>query len=533
MTTRQKQLFLHIGTRKTGSSLIQNFCQANKAKLLEQGFFYPDNDTTLERKGKSAGHWSLHKLIEDKESRYPLERYLPDPCPAGNIILSNEAIASEHCDILKVASKAHQMLAEDFQVTIIIYVRRQDFFINSLYNEGIVSGNRKAEWSLREFLDGGHTPELDYHELLQSWAKVFGTEHIRVRPFEKQQFYDGDLIKDFLHCIGLEWQEDFIIPGEESKNPSPDIVFVEAVRQLNRIPLQLRPMYRDFLENAFDEFVFNGRYFAKKGQSSISPTERIKILDRYAQSNEKVAQEFLGRTDGKLFYEPEPRADEPWQEVTVNEPDLVLRLLSLFLEQKASEIDGEFSRCNDRLKEHQDQIAAARQAQEKNREALDQTREELAQTREKLSQTRDELSQTRNDLEMLRKQKRDKIERRKKENLALQNLLYRQVLATFHRSRKNPLKRLYRFLRRPGLNEAKLLHKSGLVDPYYYFANCRPAIGTGITAAEHYVRYGAPQGKNPSENFDTRKYLAEHPHVAHNGLNPLVHYILNRKETTK
>ena len=123
MTLKQKKLFLHIGTRKTGSSLIQNFCQINKEKLLTGGFFYPDNDSTAERKGKSAGHWCLHKIFNGKESKYTLDDYLPEQCPADNLILSNEALTSEHCDILKIAGKVYELLKENYLVKIIIYLR--------------------------------------------------------------------------------------------------------------------------------------------------------------------------------------------------------------------------------------------------------------------------------------------------------------------------------------------------------------------------------------------------------------------------
>jgi hypothetical protein len=72
------------------------------------------------------------------------------------------------------------------------------------------------------------------------------------------------------------------------------------------------------------------------------------------------------------------------------------------------------------------------------------------------------------------------------------------------------------------------LRSSGLVDPHYYFTNYPDTIKGGITAADHYVCYGAQEGRNPSGNFNTLQYLTEHPGVAYDGLNPLVHFILHR-----
>ena len=494
---KKKKIFLHIGTRKTGSSLIQNFCKLNKEKLLEIGFFYPDNDNFDERKGKSAGHWNLHRVFSGMQSKYSLGDYLPDISPAENVILSNEMLTSEYSDILRIAEKIHEKIALDYDVTVIVYLRRQDLYINSLYNEGIVSGNRKAEWSIEEFLNGGHIPELDYYVLVQSWANVFGKENIVVRPFEKQQFLEGDIIKDFLHSIGTGWQEEFIVPEEESKNPSPDIMLVEAVRQLNRIPLQNRPFYKTFLEKAFDELVFHGSYAGKQGQSYLSPSERIDILDRYAQGNEKVAREFLGGSDGRLFCAPEPEADEPWNPVAINDPDLVARIFPLFLEQKALEIGEE--------------IFSLKTSQTNTGKTLEGQSEAIKQQGETI------------------KQQSEAIKQQNKKHQRLENFLHSNALVTFKQSRLSYWKHFSRFLRAPRLNEAKVLHSSGLVDPYYYFKNYTHTIGAGMPAAEHYVRYGAPNGLNPSDSFNTRQYLAEHPDVAHQGINPLVHFVLYKK----
>ena len=98
------------------------------------------------------------------------------------------------------------------------------------------------------------------------------------------------------------------------------------------------------------------------------------------------------------------------------------------------------------------------------------------------------------------------VEKQEKKHLWLQNLLYRNVLTTFKRANSNPLKRFFRFLRSPRLNEARLLQKTGLVDPYYYFKKYPYTIGAGMTAAEHYVHYGALKGMNPSDNFNTLQF---------------------------
>jgi hypothetical protein len=44
----------------------------------------------------------------------------------------------------------------------------------------------------------------------------------------------------------------------------------------------------------------------------------------------------------------------------------------------------------------------------------------------------------------------------------------------------------------------------------------------------HYIEHGAAEGRNPSAEFNTNRYLAEHPELAESGENPLLHFVRTR-----
>ncbi|WP_386083022.1 hypothetical protein ACFIOZ_07295 [Vreelandella sp. F11] len=48
---------------------------------------------------------------------------------------------------------------------------------------------------------------------------------------------------------------------------------------------------------------------------------------------------------------------------------------------------------------------------------------------------------------------------------------------------------------------------------------------SGMNPAEHYVKFGALEGRNPSADFVTEYYLTQHQDVAASGLHPLLHYV--------
>ncbi len=119
--------------------------------------------------------------------------------------------------------------------------------------------------------------------------------------------------------------------------------------------------------------------------------------------------------------------------------------------------------------------------------------------------------------------------RQAKNDISKINKLFRRnILISYLFSRRSFWKRFWRLLHYRGRSEIKMLRKSSFVDSAYYFTIYPDTIKDGMSAATHYVRFGAQEGRNPSNSFDTVNYLIEHPEVVHHGLNPLVHYYLHK-----
>lgn len=70
------------------------------------------------------------------------------------------------------------------------------------------------------------------------------------------------------------------------------------------------------------------------------------------------------------------------------------------------------------------------------------------------------------------------------------------------------------------LKKSKRVHSKWYVEQY-------PDVGiVGMDAAEHYLKYGAMLGRNPSRGFNTNYYLETYPDVVASGMNPLIHFTL-------
>lgn len=78
-------------------------------------------------------------------------------------------------------------------------------------------------------------------------------------------------------------------------------------------------------------------------------------------------------------------------------------------------------------------------------------------------------------------------------------------------------------------SDVELLKGSTLFDESWYLDRYPDVAASGIPAAEHYLGFGAGEGREPGPAFSGRAYLERYPDVAGAGLNPLVHYLRHGK----
>ena len=68
--------------------------------------------------------------------------------------------------------------------------------------------------------------------------------------------------------------------------------------------------------------------------------------------------------------------------------------------------------------------------------------------------------------------------------------------------------------------------KMGPFDSRWYVDNYADISQTSVDPIEHYLKFGANEGRDPNAFFITRQYLLENPDVQQSGINALVHYCL-------
>ena len=254
--TRFKECLLHIGTEKTGTTTLQSFLGANRAKLAKHGFFVPaslspyqavanhQRLTTFSLRESNLGD-DLRRAAglsssEDVQSHRAKVRAdfiaeLSQEKPsAERLLLSNEHCHSRLVFLDEVETLRDFIMEFAEKVIVVVYLRPQHQLAISLYNQALRAGyydigilpsfsTTERRWVERRY--------FDYWDLLSRWSAVFGRANIRPNIFEVNRLVNRSIIDDFLKVLDLS-DETLIRPTDRNKSLSAGAQ--PAMNALNR-----------------------------------------------------------------------------------------------------------------------------------------------------------------------------------------------------------------------------------------------------------------------------------------------------------
>lgn len=303
-----KTLYLHIGTPKTGTTSVQFFCKKNRELLYQRGIAYPLFATDGIINDTRNGHFLVEQhLLPDggvdkktelaivKERMGELHKIFGE---VDSILLSDEGLWHKLCGVKK---KRLERLKKDadrngYQIKIIVYLRRQDTFLSSWWNQSIKMNGRAHNQTWEDFLKEDYL-HLDYYNELEAMAKVVGKENIIVRRFDKKSFEKRSLFEDFFEILGITLDEEFQYE-EQSRNIGLMGNTHEIKRILNGMP-ELSLEWNDYLKGTLQSISkCSGQAYPN---NMFSEEETKLFLEQYAQGNQKVSEEYMG--DGKPLFD--------------------------------------------------------------------------------------------------------------------------------------------------------------------------------------------------------------------------------------
>lgn len=318
-----KKIYIHVGAGKTGTTAIQNFMFLNRQELANQGLHIPSQGSNS--MGESITHHALadfgrYKSPEGAISLWHSIGELDFNC----MLVSSEIFHSRISDkdgpeFFKFIKSA---LAK-MEVKIVFYIRRQSQWFQSAYSQWVqVNLQHKTIQQLAK----------SYHKTLPdqvlAFGKIFGIDNVIVRPFEKTQFVNGNLIDDFLSSLNLEPSDHFKIP---KGNPNPRLTgdALEVMRLINQFaqseeekrPIVKLLMNYSKVSNSRDSQAVYHRHNIMPASLALEIEEEMEPLYR------EIAVKYLGRSDGQLFIEEASDVASVSDESEPNRQEILIYIL--------------------------------------------------------------------------------------------------------------------------------------------------------------------------------------------------------------
>lgn len=295
----EKELVLHVGMEKTGTTTLQRFLHDNSDTLLDRRICYP-------RTGRQSeiNHHALFSHVSDTHTgnhyaRSPLDwhsqlselREEVRHLDVSKVVLSSELLARNvNFELLKALSSLFS------KTSVVVYLRPQETYLASLYAQFVKSVGEHRSFDL------SHLPEANFLDICTAWAEFVGDGgRLYVRRYGASYEYNGQIISDFAEiALSLAISEDDHI-HPENLNPRLSRDCHEFKRILNLC----------FPKNIQSFFIWPLEKYSilcdAKNASSYSSTSVLtaagnaRVRQIYEESNARTAKIFMGIDAGILF----------------------------------------------------------------------------------------------------------------------------------------------------------------------------------------------------------------------------------------
>lgn len=288
-TTVRPRLVLHVGTHKTGTSALQAALDGARAPLLhDHGVLYAD--TGRPPWPDLPKHCSVYQAAahgdtaaQARERELLLSEF--EASRATTLLLSEEGLSEPDDKVLRF----FEPLAARFDIEVLCFLRRQDLFVEALFNQFVRESARRESRPILTFARAPATrARLDYHALLSRWATLGA--RVQALDFDGPAVRGPGLMAAFESALGLS----AIGLPDQRANPSPDMRLALLLNRMNRlrVPYELTPL------------LHATRSLTQSGLPAmrhlLGGDERRRLLAEFDASNERLAADFGVRFSAEL-----------------------------------------------------------------------------------------------------------------------------------------------------------------------------------------------------------------------------------------
>ena len=209
------QVFLHIGTPKTGTTSFQNWCAQNRDALLSQGVLYPRSlgrinhiktmvhASDFRENDRLFKNNSVTTPEEHQRFRRNVETALAEEVaetPASTFLISNEHLYTRLADESMVRRVKDLLATLSDRITVVVHVRPQiDLLVSNSSQAARLGRVVTSQWFTRDAV-GPHSRLYNLSATVALWERVFGPENLLTVPFRRHP----DMRSYVIELLGLD-----------------------------------------------------------------------------------------------------------------------------------------------------------------------------------------------------------------------------------------------------------------------------------------------------------------------------------------
>ena len=281
-----KQLTLHIGPGKTGSTALQKSFSIFRTYLAERDHAAVTLQTDLPKIIEFYSPWQSRMKEPDLDWSNYLRLFADkiNSLSQSKVIISSEYMAGSMLNKKFLPIEKTRFLTRSFNVkNLIFYIRRQDNMYESIFQQQY----KNAETSgFAEFCIKNDPRSLNFLEHLNYIQSLFPETNVIVRPYE--YFVSSkDILRDFLESIGFE-----DIPRGVKSRPS-NLSFSDiGLQVLNTSKKELSNEDNHRIRNLLTSDYPQTCPVSIRRYNYLSETQRNSIVDYHLKNNQEIFRRF-------------------------------------------------------------------------------------------------------------------------------------------------------------------------------------------------------------------------------------------------
>jgi len=290
-----KKVYLHIGLEKTGTTAIQGFLNQNRGSLTQNfNVLFPkfeEDATAIDSNHRIAKLFipnkniAAHHKVVSLTAFEELLKNFEENSDFHTLILSSELFSYSTVSEIR----ALKVSLQNFDVTVILYLRRQDDYLESSYDQHVKQIWIHGKPPLNAEIFHNST-KLNFHQFILCWFEN-GFENIDLKIYNKSKEKDF-IFKQFFENINISiLKNETIEVKKHTTNPSLSL-FHKLLITLYLPKINDEDLRRTTADLIFKHNMSFAPLLKSHSKSYYTKQFKIELLEKYEKSNIEILKMF-------------------------------------------------------------------------------------------------------------------------------------------------------------------------------------------------------------------------------------------------